>query len=1404
MGFCLENLSHLSTHQFEIFIRQICQNLNYFYEDYMEHKQGVFFESLYITHISQCSKSNSQKFCFCSKFTNNYKSDSTQEINIERILGQEFRQQFILNYISNLYSNYLNQVDKFHKKQIEFSYLSFLIEKSKNKTKSLKELFKIQQEYSKNKNWTNLIYIKNLINRASSLSQNFEGNKTNENQTIKMHDPITFDFLMTEFKNRLKSQILKQIEYFKYLCSNYFNLEELMNVSKLNLKQIQNVRTLQKLLYDIHPNNLALNSLSQIFQSTLDFYSTNPKKLQNSKLQNTSSIIPLKDLFSPQSCSIYCSLINKTIDIKRTSLNFSQIFETQQVAIIGKQVSNLLPKDLFDAHELTMDEFINLGNTDSTISQGERFVFAINGNGFIFPINIRIKVESIYDDFGVTAFIKKVNDQKQYIFFNELFQITDISHTIYQKIFSQEYSLNQLKNQLILNFIPLLDGIFSDKSLSQENYYNSCLLLKRRKETSLEINSFKSNLKQTFYVNERMFSLVFRIRNLKSQNMKHIKYLEIENFAEEKSIYEKRQSLNLLSKCLDLDFQLDDFLIRETQENDQKSEQMSNRQDNLFLKLLNSNEKCKDKNQEYSTSFKVDSKIDLESQIQLNIQDQQSNTNFGYAEEETNNFKRNNSQNNYYQSNSASKKNQCEQQIENLSSRIEINSFQNLQSSRPLNPHTFSNLTSVFKNATNESEKQKINQKSSQFHKEFLSRQLNTTIQFDRPNQECTPIMFSVCNYFQNDKSSGSPESIIQNHKSIQAAAAAAEEEEEEEEYNSYNFEKQIKMQPSKQNISEMKLNKLKEEEYQHSLNESQSSSKSIRKSIIKKITQNTHTKIIRIIIFTGLMSIALLQTCALGFYFININNLISISNLFKKFNYANLINESVYQFLKEQGFYYDTLHYRQILDLDRYIINPQNSSQIIKEISYRQAVSQKRQRNAAGQFSKNINQILKSQDEEFFQYISETEIATISDFYDQVIFTRETKNNTILYTMLLFSSNLNQLYLQGTNPDYYPESVVYANLETFNSSILKIQVMIYDQLINSYQWLKDIQQYQLIQILVSCVCLIAIALPFLFYFNSQQYQILKLLGSFPPSLLQSQISLFYISLNHLEQLQKKEIQPKSRSSNIMQQVKPQSAKQLFPEQVYDKQNLIQFNNKNGQQKSSNKAENINFGNQIVSKRQRQIASFKQSRPFKLKYIMASLLVAIPFMIQPIYNLVSVNQFVDESTSTLTQRQILFSSSQYILNFEVVHYKIWETIFYQPIFDWNFFYQYGKNITQQSEQVLGGIKNITHYETSSRYEKEQRKMYFSNLLEDNLCNHIDIINNSAQQNPYFKKQTTSEECQKLLSKNFERGFILAFQYLTNLYRDWFQIKCYKNTANEEQPFRHLQFQCLILITNLLF
>ncbi|KAL4464433.1 hypothetical protein ABPG72_021767 [Tetrahymena utriculariae] len=556
MGFCRDDLSHLSPQQFEIFIRQACQNLNQFYEDYMEHKQGVFFESLYISHISQCSKSNSQKFCFCSRFSMNNQTDCTQEINLEGILGQQFRQQFILNYISNLKRNYLHQS-----------------------------------------------------------------------------------------------------------------------------------------LYDIHPNDQALNSLSQIFQLTLDFYSSYPKKLQNINQSYLNSIIRIQDIFSPYSCSLYCSLVNKTIEIKRTSSNFSLIFETQQIAIVGKQVSNLLPKTLFDAHELKMDEFLNFGNTDSTISQREIFVFAINGKGYVFPINIRIKMESFSDDFGVITLIKKVNDTQQYILFNDQFQITEISYTICQKVFSQEYSL------------------------------------------------------------------------------------EIEKFSEEKSVYEKRQSLNLLSKCINIDFQLDDILMRETQENDQQSKLLSKRQDNLLLKLLQSNEKCRQKKLRIFYQLQGDSRIDLESQFQQNIQDFQSNTNFGVDEEATN-FRRKQSQDNYFLSNSASKKSQSEQQSEIQSSRFEITSNQNIQSSRILNHHTSSNLISCFQNDAQPldkssdyfSFKQKNNQKSSQFQKEFLIKQSNTKTNSDRPNQEFTPIMFSICNYYYSnyaDKSSGSPESIIQNHKSM-------------------------------------------------------------------------------------------------------------------------------------------------------------------------------------------------------------------------------------------------------------------------------------------------------------------------------------------------------------------------------------------------------------------------------------------------------------------------------------------------------------------------------------------------------------------------------------------------------------------------------------------------------------
>ncbi|EWS73535.1 transmembrane protein, putative (macronuclear) [Tetrahymena thermophila SB210] len=991
-----------------------------------------------------------------------------------------------------------------------------------------------------------------------------------------MYDPITFDALMNEFQFSLKTQTYKQIEYFKYLCSDYFNLDELINISQNNLNGIQNVRALQKQLYDIHINNYALNNLSQIFQITLDFYNFSRKKLKKQQDQNQKQYAFQEQVFSPQCCSVYCSLIGQSIDVKRVSKNFEQIFEMEQISIIGKDTSYLLPKVLHDAHKLSVNEFINFGNIDCVLNQGERFTFALNGKGFIFPINIRIKTEKFSNDFGVTTLIKKIQDSKHYIIFNESFQITDISSFIYEKIFSEDYSLNELKDKLVCYFIPLLGQIQENKALLQtedeENLYQTCLLLKKTYKKNQKLAKLQTFIQKTIQNEDRIFSLVFKIRSLQSKHMKHIKYLEIEEFTEQKSILDKKTQLNLLSRHLNIDFIFqEDEIGQKNNENNSEIQDYSPIKDDIFQILSLDNQKIFGKNEEFINNSKLEQNNNLENYTQLNVCSKFSNINTNeIGREENINTERINSQYKYLQNNSALKQSQQELQSEILSSKHEINSFQYLfnQSNRFLIPNSRQNQSNIncFSSSTLDKSQDfsSLKQKSiytNQLHQKSLNiyqqSNINVNNTINCQNINYKPFIISSFNQSQAEKSSDSNQSISQKNKQIRNQVQANIRDEEFSINKSQYIKKQILKNNSNNYVKKQKkIIPINEEDqyYKNSFNGNKSTQLSLRKRITNKITQNQNTQIIRIIIFTGLTSIIFLQASVLAFYFLNKNNLDSISNLFKKFNSATIINESVFQFTKEQSFSIIAFNFQNVLNLNRLMVDPSDPSKNITELAFRQNISKNQSINAVKQFSKNINNILQSRDEEFFKYISETKIQTMSDFYDHTIYTHQVANNTILYTMLLFQSCLNQLYLQGIKGEYYPESVVFGNIQVFNSAVSQIQVMINDQLINQYENLKQTQLEQLIQILVSGICLVIIAVPFLIYFKSQQYQIIKLLGSFPPSLLQYYINILTIYSSYLEQFEKKENQNKIKSQqfDLKQTMKSISTNHLL--QVFDSQ----------------------------------------------------------------------------------------------------------------------------------------------------------------------------------------------------------------------------------------------------------
>ncbi|EAR99270.2 transmembrane protein, putative (macronuclear) [Tetrahymena thermophila SB210] len=789
--------------------------------------------------------------------------------------------------------------------------------------------------------------------------------------------------------------------------------------------------------------------------------------------------------------------------------------------------------------------------------------------------------------------------------------------------------------------------------------------------------------------------------------MRHIKYLEIEEFSEDKTYLSKKNLLNQLSLQLNIDFQLfDDNIFKESQENISLQQIGSTIQENQLSIFPTYIKDCQ-RNQGQPTYIKIDSRNNLESQSQTNIQDQTTNTNIEIPREDFTNLKSKAlNDSNFQQVNSASKQSQFEQNSEFLTSRQELHSFQHLfcQSNKLINTQSHINLNSLNqigsstfdKSQDNSNIKQKSILKTSFISQQPQIRQANKIHnQNNNESINAKHIRFQI-NQVNIDKSSDSPLSIALNHKNYQKNKFENIQEEEE---LSLDYDQRLK-KPFKNEKNENKNDNQfnqQEEQYQAS-NSFQGSQLSIKKKIFKKITQNTNNRIIRLIILTGFTSIIFLQAITLTFYFINLSSLSQITNLFNKFNYATLIKESVSQFFKEQGFSNNAFVFQNILNLDRVIINPLDTSNNITELSYLQSISNYHSKRAVMQYSQNINKIFQSKDEEFFQYISQTEIQTTSDFYDQTIFTRQVSNNTILYSMLLIQSCLNQLYLQGNNQEYTPESVIFTNFQLFNVSIQKIQTMINDQLIKLYIKFKQTQLYQLIQTLVSATCLIIIAVPFMFYFKSQQYQILKLLGTFPPKLLQNYINLFNIYLNHLDEFQKTQTENKNQDNfNLMQSLKSISSQQLITAVADSQKSQKQKRKKENSQnqtitKNSNKNDASN--NQIkFPQRQRQIASFSQPKPFRTKYVLLSLLAISPFMVYPTFNLISINQFVEESSISLKQREILLSSSQHILSFEVVHYKIWEMAFYGPILKQNFFFVFGKYLTKFTPMD----SNVRHY-----------------------------------------------------------------------------------------------------------
>lgn len=67
----------------------------------------------------------------------------------------------------------------------------------------------------------------------------------------------------------------------------------------------------------------------------------------------------------------------------------------------------------------------------------KRKLFGLSGEGFIFPLMMKLKLENINEDFGVTSLVSRVYDEKEYILLGKHGEIMDISKRFYKRVFKK-------------------------------------------------------------------------------------------------------------------------------------------------------------------------------------------------------------------------------------------------------------------------------------------------------------------------------------------------------------------------------------------------------------------------------------------------------------------------------------------------------------------------------------------------------------------------------------------------------------------------------------------------------------------------------------------------------------------------------------------------------------------------------------------------------------------------------------------------------------------------------------------------------------------------------------------------------------------------------------------------------
>ncbi|KAL4453407.1 hypothetical protein ABPG74_017614 [Tetrahymena malaccensis] len=488
--------------------------------DYSDLKRSVLYESIYENHYDTCTR----KDCFCEQMLRE------KGFSWEELQGYKYRDKFIGLYFTQMYSEYLNQVQKSRslKKReynyVCFNYLTFLIEVVNVPTSALVEVVQIENYQRKQSSIKDQMIFQSIYDHGEKIFYNFFHNPTIYNQKLQLNKVIEFDQLFLSTQKSLKNCLLFLREMLLTLCQEYVDIIKLNKQVRKISKLKQETYLQMKKMYYYHPYSKRCQQLAYIYSESLDLSKRKPQHYQKQAILmrrkftngygNIESSIPI---FSQDACVIYISLLQPIGIIKNASFTTRQIFGYTPSELINKNCNVLIPDQLKQIHDNILNKFVTSGQLNG-INAGQLQIFGIKQNGFAIPLNMRLKLDQTQaNDFGASAFFTYQNNQSsEFIVFSTGGKLCNMTRKIYYQLFQKvipENSLKQSQKLDLFKVLPILDVYIQqllnkDQTLSLE--HNS-ILISPQNEKSYKIMSVQSN--STFNSVNDFFSLAQRLNS---------------------------------------------------------------------------------------------------------------------------------------------------------------------------------------------------------------------------------------------------------------------------------------------------------------------------------------------------------------------------------------------------------------------------------------------------------------------------------------------------------------------------------------------------------------------------------------------------------------------------------------------------------------------------------------------------------------------------------------------------------------------------------------------------------------------------------------------------------------------------------------------------------------------------